>query len=214
MQRERKYRNILPGPPTTTNNENLANEDGEAVSGISSGQEGSKRKRRATAKACNSCREKKIGCNGLQPCSHCKRRGLACEYATISKTILNSIPSGMKLLDEKTANRHKHAAALLGLLRFVPDDQVHDVLQQLRAGRDAGNIVDSLRGQFHSADEIPFPNLLQAAPPPGQTSLEFELMVRHAAAYSPWAPTELPRLDFDSALKSAPGISIESPSSG
>lgn len=120
----------------------------------------------------------------------------------------------MKLLDEKTANRHKHAAALLGLLRFVPDDQVHDVLQQLRAGRDAGNIVDSLRGQFHSADEIPFPNLLQAAPPPGQTSLEFELMVRHAAAYSPWAPTELPRLDFDSALKSAPGISIESPSSG
>ncbi|KAJ0150299.1 hypothetical protein CTA2_469, partial [Colletotrichum tanaceti] len=213
MQRERKYRNILPGPPTTSN-ENLANEDGEAVSGISSGQEGSKRKRRATTKACNSCREKKIGCNGLQPCSHCKRRGLACEYATISKTILNSIPSGMKLLDEKTANRHKHAAALLSLLRFVPDDQVHDVLQQLRAGRDAGNIVDSLRGQFHSADEITFPNILQAVPPPGQTSLEFELMVRHAAAYSPWAPTELPRLDFDSALKSTPGISIESPSVG
>ncbi|KZL63464.1 C6 transcription factor [Colletotrichum tofieldiae] len=211
MQRERKYRNILPSPPPTTN-ENLANEDGEALSGIPNGQEGSKRKRQATTKACNSCHEKKIGCNGLRPCSHCKRRGLTCEYATISKTILDSIPLGMKLLEEKTANRHKHAAALLGLLRFVPDDQVHDVLQQLRVGGDAGNIVDSLQGQFYSGDDHPFPNLIQVAPPPGQTSLEFELMVRHAAAYSPWALTELPRMEYDSALKLAPSNSVGSPS--
>ncbi|WQF90565.1 Putative zn(2)Cys(6) fungal-type DNA-binding domain-containing protein [Colletotrichum destructivum] len=239
MQRERKYRNILPSPPPTTN-ENLANEDGEALSGIPNGQEGSNRKRQATTKACNSCHEKKIGviphastlfdtpgpffgsgafvryglgvCNGLRPCSHCKRRGLACEYATISKTILDSIPLGMKLLEEKTANRHKHAAALLGLLRFVPDDQVHDVLQQLRVGGDAGNIVDSLQGQFYSADDHPFHKLIQVAPPPGQTSLEFELMVRHAAAYSPWALTELPRTEYDSALKLAPSNSVGSPS--
>ncbi|WQF84264.1 hypothetical protein CDEST_09278 [Colletotrichum destructivum] len=60
MQRERKYRNILPSPPPTTN-ENLANEDGEALSGNPNGQEGSKRKRQATTRACNSCHEKKIG---------------------------------------------------------------------------------------------------------------------------------------------------------
>ncbi|KZL85252.1 c6 transcription factor [Colletotrichum incanum] len=210
MQSERKYRNILPGPPTTSANY-IADDNGEAGSGVSGGQESSKRKRRATTKACNSCREKKIGCNGLQPCSHCNRRGLACEYATISKTILNSIPSGMKLLDETTARTHKYAAELLGLLRSVPDDQVREVLQQLRAGRDAGNIVDSLRGQLHSANDVSFHGLLHAVPPPDQTSLEFELMVRHAIAYSPWAPTELPHLDFDFAFRTTPSVAIESP---
>ncbi|KAK2039481.1 hypothetical protein LZ31DRAFT_606372 [Colletotrichum somersetense] len=213
MQPERKYRNILPGPPTASTTY-FADDNGEAAFGASGGQEGSKRKRRATTKACNSCREKKIGCNGLQPCSHCKRRGLVCEYATISKTVLNSIPPGMRLLDETTAKNHKYAAELLDLLRSVPDDEARDVLQQLRAGRDAGNIVNTLRGQLHSTNDVSFHGLLHAVPPPDQTSLEFELMVRHAVAYSPWAPTELPHLDFDLALRIAPSVAFDSPSAG
>ncbi|KAK1986078.1 hypothetical protein LZ30DRAFT_323503 [Colletotrichum cereale] len=213
MQPERKYRNILPGPPTTSTTFS-ADDNGEAAPGGSGGQEGSKRKRRATTKACNSCREKKIGCNSLQPCSHCKRRGLVCEYATISKTVLNSIPPGMRLLDETTARNHKYAAELLGLLRSVSDDEARDVLQQLRAGRDAGNIVNTLRGQLHSATDVPFHGLLHAVPPPNQNSLEFELMVRHAIAYSPWAPTELPHLDFDFASRVTPNVTVDSPSVG
>ncbi|CAI0642728.1 unnamed protein product [Colletotrichum noveboracense] len=214
MQPERKYRSILPGPPAN-NPRSLADDNGDATSSTSGGvggQEGSKRKRRATSKACNGCREKKIGCNGLQPCSHCQRRGLACEYATISKTILNSIPSGMKLLDETTAKTHRYAAELLSILRSLPDDQVRDVLQQLRAGRDASNIVTTLRGQLHSAYDVPFHGLLHGVLPPDQNSLEFELMVRHAIAYSPWAPTELPHLDFEVPARPSQSISIDSPS--
>ncbi|EFQ27245.1 uncharacterized protein GLRG_01740 [Colletotrichum graminicola M1.001] len=213
MQPERKYRNILPGPPNTSTIY-LTDDNGEAAFGGSGGQEGSKRKRRATTKACNSCREKKIGCNGLQPCSHCKRRGLVCEYATISKTVLNSIPPGMKLLDEATARNQKYSAELLDLLRSVPDDEARDVLRQLRAGRDVGNIVNTLRGQLHSANDGPFHGLLHAVSPPNQTSLEFELMVRHAVAYSPWAPTELPHMDFDLAMRIAPSAAFDSPSAG
>ncbi|WYZ33801.1 hypothetical protein EsH8_I_000077 [Colletotrichum jinshuiense] len=182
MQPERKYRNILPGPATNYTKP-FADDNAEAVFGNHGGQEGSKRKRRATTKACNSCREKKIGCNGLQPCSHCQRRGLACEYATISKTILNSIPSGMKLIDETTAKTHRCAAELLSLLRSVTDDQVRDVLQQLRAGRDASNIVSTLRGQLHSVYDFSFHGSLHAVPPPNQKSLEFELMNHRYQAY-------------------------------
>ncbi|KAF9874332.1 C6 transcription factor [Colletotrichum karsti] len=217
MQPERKYRSILPGPPAN-NPRSLTDDDGDAASSSASGglggQEGSKRKRRATTKACNSCREKKIGCNGLQPCSHCQRRGLACEYATISKTILNSIPSGMKLLNESTAKTQRYAAELLSILRSLPDDQVRDVLQQLRAGGEASNIVASLRGQLHSAYDVPFHGILHGVPPPDQNSLEFELMVRHAIAYSPWAPTEVPHLDFELSSSSRPSqsLSVESPS--
>lgn len=118
----------------------------------------------------------------------------------------------MKLLDETTAKTHRYAAELLSILRSLPDDQVRDVLQQLRAGRDASNIVTTLRGQLHSAYDVPFHGLLHGVPPPDQNSLEFELMVRHAIAYSPWAPTELPHLDFEVPSRSNQSIPIDSPS--
>ncbi|KAJ3955600.1 hypothetical protein N0V92_007870 [Colletotrichum tropicale] len=215
MQPERKYRSILPGPPANTSSRSLNDDNGDATSSTSGGiggQEGSKRKRRGTAKACNNCREKKIGCNGLHPCSHCQRRGLTCEYVAISKTILNSIPQGMKLLDEATAKTQRYAAELLAILRSLPDDQVRDVLQQLRAGGDASNIVAALRGQLHSAFDVPFHGTLHGVPPPDQNSLEFELMVRHSIAYSPWAPTELPQLDVELSARPGQGTAVESPS--
>ncbi|KAI8291687.1 hypothetical protein K4K59_006343 [Colletotrichum sp. SAR11_240] len=215
MQPERKYRSILPGPPANTSSRSLNDDNGDATSSTSGGvggQEGSKRKRRGTAKACNNCREKKIGCNGLHPCSHCQRRGLTCEYVAISKTILNSIPQGMKLLDEATAKTQRYAAELLTILRSLPDDQVRDVLQQLRAGGDASNIVAALRGQLHSAYDAPFQGALHGVPPPDQNSLEFELMVRHSIAYSPWAPMELPQLDFEISTRPGQGIAVDSPS--
>ncbi|TDZ33321.1 Nitrogen assimilation transcription factor nit-4 [Colletotrichum spinosum] len=119
----------------------------------------------------------------------------------------------MKLLDESTAKSHRFAAELLNILRSLPDEQVRDVLQQLRAGRDASNIVTTLRGQLHSAYDVPFHGILHGVPPPDQTSLEFELMVRHAIAYSPWAPTELPHLDVElSTPKPNPSLSVETPS--
>lgn len=120
----------------------------------------------------------------------------------------------MKLIDETTAKTHRCAAELLSLLRSVTDDQVRDVLQQLRAGRDASNIVSTLRGQLHSVYDFSFHGSLHAVPPPNQKSLEFELMVRHAIAYSPWAPTELPQLDFELAARSSQSSSLESPLSG
>ncbi|KAI8274131.1 hypothetical protein K4K56_001879 [Colletotrichum sp. SAR 10_98] len=215
MQPERKYRSILPGPPANASSRSLNDDNGDATSSTSGGvggQEGSKRKRRGTAKACNNCREKKIGCNGLHPCSHCQRRGLTCEYVAISKTILNSIPQGMKLLDEATAKTQRYAAELLAILRSLPDDQIRDVLQQLRAGGDASNIVAALRGQLHSAYDAPFQGALHGVPPPDQNSLEFELMVRHSIAYSPWAPMELPQLDFEISARPGQGIAVDSPS--
>ncbi|KAF4841450.1 Nitrogen assimilation transcription factor nit-4 [Colletotrichum siamense] len=144
--------------------------------------------------------------------SHCQRRGLTCEYVAISKTILNSIPQGMKLLDEAKAKTQRYAAELLAILRSLPDDQVRDVLQQLRAGGDASNIVAALRGQLHSAYDAPFQGALHGVPPPDQNSLEFELMVRHSIAYSPWAPMELPQLDFEISARPGQGIAVDSPS--
>ncbi|KAK2730960.1 C6 transcription factor [Colletotrichum kahawae] len=234
MQPERKYRSILPGPPANTSSRSLNDDNGDATSSTSGGiggQEGSKRKRRGTAKACNNCREKKIGVCGSHlsrcSCHVCSWSGcelpvlrirqsrqtlVSCEYVAISKTILNSIPRGMKLLDEATAKTQRYAAELLAILRSLPDDQVRDVLQQLRAGGDASNIVAALRGQLHSAYDVPFHGTLHRVPPPDQNSLEFELMVRHSIAYSPWAPTELSQLDFKLSARPSQSISVESPS--
>ncbi|KAK1975573.1 hypothetical protein LZ30DRAFT_605329 [Colletotrichum cereale] len=212
MQMERNYRTILPSPLTNGSTDYLVDNGVEANSGLSGAVKGCKRQRRATAQACNNCRERKIGCNGQQPCSHCNRRGVICKYAALSKTILKSIPSGMKLLDETTAKTCKDSAELLDLLHSVSDYQVRHALNQLQAGRDARNVVDQLRGQLHSICDVSFHGLLGCVLPPDQNSIEFELMVRHAIAYSSWAPTKLPSLAFDFVLGTGTGFTVESSS--
>ena len=72
--------------------------------------------------------------------------------------------------------------------------------------------VAALRGQLHSAYDAPLHGTLHGVPPPDQNSLEFELMVRHSIAYSPWAPTELPQLDFELSARPGQGIAVDSPS--
>ncbi|KAG9128491.1 hypothetical protein FRC07_009715 [Ceratobasidium sp. 392] len=39
------------------------------------------KKSQRTYQACQKCRQWKAKCNGLKPCNHCQKRGVACEYA-------------------------------------------------------------------------------------------------------------------------------------
>ncbi|KAK8244626.1 putative C6 transcription factor [Phyllosticta capitalensis] len=52
--------------------------------------------------ACNLCRSKKYKCDGISPCSHCKRRGLNCVYRVSSAVERPSAaPSALQELEQK-----------------------------------------------------------------------------------------------------------------
>ncbi|KAK2060623.1 hypothetical protein LY76DRAFT_509550, partial [Colletotrichum caudatum] len=122
----------------------------------------------------------------------CQSLGTDCEYASVSKTILNSIPQGMKLVDEKGFEASQNTAALLNVLCSFPIYQVGLVTDHIRAGKDVQDIITSLQNRPQSAHEAPLQRAMHGATTPHASSLEFELMVRHTIAYTPWTFTGLP----------------------
>ncbi|WQF76863.1 Putative zn(2)Cys(6) fungal-type DNA-binding domain-containing protein [Colletotrichum destructivum] len=158
---------------------------------------GRKRRRSHTSKACNFCRDKKKACDGQPECSQCLRRGLKCEYRVVTDTILKAIPAGFQLVDKQQSLSNADAADLLEILKTVPEDEALEGLQLLRTGNDPALICSALRGYDAGLSSAA---LNRAILPPTQSSLEFELMMRHPVAYPAWPPFQLSKLDLDFVL--------------
>ncbi|GKT92710.1 C6 zinc finger domain containing protein [Colletotrichum tofieldiae] len=155
---------------------------------------GRKRRRSHTSKACNFCRDKKKACDGQPECSQCLRRGLKCEYRVVTDTILKAIPAGFQLVDKQQSLSNADAADLLEILKTVPEDEALEGLQLLRTGNDPALICSALRGYDAGLSSAA---LNRAILPPTQSSLEFELMMRHPVAYPAWPPFQPSKLDLD-----------------
>ncbi|KAK1975253.1 hypothetical protein LZ30DRAFT_606092, partial [Colletotrichum cereale] len=147
-----------------------------------------KRRRPCASKACNFCRDKK------KACSQCLRRGLKCEYRVVTDTILKAIPAGFQLVNEEESLGNADAADLLEILKRVPEDKALEGLQLLRTGNDPALISSALRGYDIG---LSLAALNRASLPPTQSSLEFELMMRHPVAYPTWPPFRPSKLDLD-----------------
>ncbi|KAK7522312.1 Zn(II)2Cys6 transcription factor [Phyllosticta citriasiana] len=63
--------------------------------------------------ACNLCRAKKYKCDGISPCSHCKRRGLNCTYRISSA--VERAPSALHELEQKILRLQAENARLRAL---------------------------------------------------------------------------------------------------
>ncbi|KAK2035184.1 hypothetical protein LX32DRAFT_659489 [Colletotrichum zoysiae] len=170
----------------------------EATHGDEGSSKGRKRRRPYTSKACNFCREKKNACDGQPQCSQCLRRGLKCEYRVITDTVLKAIPPGSQLVDKDEALNNSDAADLLHVLKHVPDDEALEALRLLRAGNEPAEIGSALRRYDIGLSQVA---MNMAILPPPQTSLEFELMMRHHVAYPSWAPVQPTKLDLEFLLR-------------
>ncbi|KAK2060497.1 hypothetical protein LY76DRAFT_591413 [Colletotrichum caudatum] len=174
--------------------------DSDATHGHEGSSKGRKRRRPYISKACNFCREKKNACDGQPECSQCLRRGLKCEYRAITDTVLKAIPPGSQLVDKEEALSNSDAADLLDVLRRVPDDEALEALRLLRNGTEPAEIGSALRRYDIGLSQVA---LNRAILPPAQTSLEFELMMRHPVAYPSWAPVQPSKLDLEFLLRPA-----------
>ncbi|KAK1982946.1 hypothetical protein LZ30DRAFT_748986 [Colletotrichum cereale] len=168
--------------------------ESEATNGDEGGSKRRKRRRPYATKACNFCREKKNACDGQPECSQCLRRGLKCEYRVITDTILKAIPPGTQLIDKEEALNNSDAADLLEILKRVPDDEALEALKLLRNGNEPAEVSSALQSYDIGLSQVA---LNRAILPPTQTSLEFELMMRHPLAYPTWAPVQPSKLDLE-----------------
>ncbi|TIC95703.1 hypothetical protein CH35J_007776 [Colletotrichum higginsianum] len=155
---------------------------------------GRKRRRSYAPKACDFCRDKKTACDGHLERSQCLRRGLKCEYRVVTDTILKAIPVGFQLVDKQQSLSNADAADLLEILKRVPEDEALEGLRLLRTGNDPALISSALRGYDAG---LSLAALNRASLPPIQSSLEFELMMRHPVAYPTWQPFQPSKLDLD-----------------
>ncbi|WQF89366.1 Putative zn(2)Cys(6) fungal-type DNA-binding domain-containing protein [Colletotrichum destructivum] len=155
---------------------------------------GRKRRRSYASKACNFCRDKKMACDSQPECSQCLRRGLKCEYRVVTDTILKAIPVGFQLVDKQQSLSNADAADLLEILKRVPEDEALEGLQLLRTGNDPALISSALRSYDAG---LSLAALNRASLLPTQSSLEFELMMRHPVAYPAWPPFQPSKLDLD-----------------
>ncbi|KAK2001149.1 hypothetical protein LX36DRAFT_629265 [Colletotrichum falcatum] len=172
--------------------------ESETTNNDGGGSKGRKRRRPYTSKACNFCREKKNACDGQPECSQCLRRGLKCEYRVMTDAVLRAIPPGSQLVDKEEALNNSDAADLLEVLKRVPDDEALEALRLLRTGNDPAEVGSALRRYDVGLSQVA---LNRAILPPIQTSLEFELMMRHPLAYPAWAPVQPTKLDLEFLLR-------------
>ncbi|GKT95821.1 C6 zinc finger domain containing protein [Colletotrichum tofieldiae] len=112
----------------------------------------------------------------------------------ITDAILKAIPPGIQLVDKEEALNNADAADLLEMLKGAPDDEALEALNFLRFSNEPANVGSALRSYDVGLSQVA---LNRAILPPTQTSLEFELMMRHPLAYPTWAPVQPSKLDLE-----------------
>ncbi|WQF75242.1 Putative zn(2)Cys(6) fungal-type DNA-binding domain-containing protein [Colletotrichum destructivum] len=150
-------------------------------------------------------------CDGQPECSQCLRRGLKCEYRVLTDAILKAIPAGFQLVDKEESLSNADAADLLEILKGLPEDEAFEGLQLLRTGNDPALICLALRGNDAGLSSAV---LNRAILPPKQSSLEFELMMRHPVAYPTWPPPRSSKADLDFLLLPREVLSSRNGSTG
>ena len=127
-------------------------------------------KRKRVAVACNSCRTKRIGCDGGKPsCTACRRSRRECVYL---------------LEDDAKTLRDKLAAfqEIMELLKDQPHHVVQGVLQRLGRGSNPMTVLGVLKGEFLGTPASEH-DTARAVVPTILSDREFEMPVHHPDAY-------------------------------
>ncbi|KJZ73988.1 hypothetical protein HIM_06656 [Hirsutella minnesotensis 3608] len=167
--------------------------DGPGPVGPTSAGWGVTKKRRPISKiACNSCRAKKIACDGVQPvCSPCANKVAKCVFRP---------PDANAALKKMLAERDRDASALVEHLKSLADGEALDFLHKLKSAPDLNTALSSVRCPTGNSGARPEPPAVEtisppvspgaspSASPPAQWHIESELSVLHPAVYPPLSP--------------------------
>ncbi|KAM5527275.1 C6 transcription factor [Fusarium oxysporum f. sp. phaseoli] len=121
-----------------------------------------------TSLACESCRQRKIKCNGARPtCSQCRAKHIDCVY--------RQIPEGNYRQRLEALQVSHPAAVVYRAIQSRPEAEAHEIVRRIRAGTDA----ETMAHQLSTADLLL------------QVQLEPETRYRYQFLYSRLMPSYL-----------------------
>ncbi|KAH7265046.1 uncharacterized protein BKA55DRAFT_660600 [Fusarium redolens] len=171
----KRYRQLLPVPPNENSPPN-SQPSGSSSTPRSSSDEPLKRQRIGTQLACNSCRKRKIRCDGRKPmCEACRRRGEKepCTYTE------NRSPG-------QTSKETEQILGLFEILKTAPEAQAIDMLRVVRSHTDLDTAVSIIQPQITKN----ISNHERSPEHPRHLGLESELMAKHSLAFPALQPLE------------------------
>ncbi|KAG5768988.1 hypothetical protein H9Q73_013688 [Fusarium xylarioides] len=171
----KRYRQLLP-IPSSENSPPNSQPSGSSSTPRSSSDEPLKRQRIGTQLACNSCRKRKIRCDGRKPmCEACRRRGEKepCAYAETRSP-------------GQTSKETEQILGLFDVLKTAPEAQAIDILRVVRSHADLDTAVSIIQPRItkNISDHERSPEH------PRHRGLEAELMARHSLAFPALQPLE------------------------
>ncbi|RBR26517.1 uncharacterized protein FIESC28_00703 [Fusarium coffeatum] len=172
----KRYRQLLPVPQSESSSSSQPS--GSSTTPRSSSDEPLKRQRISTQLACNSCRKRKIRCDGKKPvCEACRRRGEKepCIYTeTKSPT--------------QTSKETEQILELFEIMKTGPEAQAIDILRVLRSHTNLDTALSIIQPRI--AQHIHAHARGRAPEHTRYLGLESELMARHSLAFPPIQPLE------------------------
>ncbi|KIL91963.1 nitrogen assimilation transcription factor nit-4 [Fusarium avenaceum] len=165
----KRYRQLLPVPPSESSPPN-------SQPSASSSDEPLKRQRIGTQLACNSCRKRKIRCNGRKPlCEACSRRGEKEPCVYVENRIIG-----------QTSKETEQVLELFEMMKTRSESQAIDILRVLRCHSDLDTAMAIIQPRIAQ-------RIIGQEQTPRHTrylGLESELMARHSLAFPALQPAE------------------------
>ncbi|KAH7185701.1 uncharacterized protein B0J16DRAFT_355954 [Fusarium flagelliforme] len=172
----KRYRQLLPVPQSESSSSSQPS--GSSTTPRSSSDEPLKRQRISTQLACNSCRRRKIRCDGKKPaCEACRRRGEKepCIYTETKSPA-------------QTSRETEQIMELFEIMKTGPETQAIDILRILRSHTDLDTALSIIQPRVAQ----PLHNQGRGSTPEHTRylGLESELMARHSLAFPSIQPVE------------------------
>ncbi|PVH93023.1 hypothetical protein DM02DRAFT_677109 [Periconia macrospinosa] len=137
-------------------------------------------KKRKRGIACDSCREKRTGCDGQRPaCAACVTRGSKCFYVGEDGDMR---PIHLKRQNIALQEKVDAFQQITHLMKDMPPTTVQDTIQQLLTGSNPVATLQTLTGKSITAGPSE-QHVARTFYPRVNSPLELELLVRHPRAY-------------------------------
>src|SRR5690242_14797348 len=119
-----------------------------------------------------------VQCDGTRPeCARCLKARVACVY--LSEDAEATPTMALKSEVESLQRRLQEHNAFLDNIRSAPEDDILNIIRQLRSAEDASTVLSLYQSRVAAPNERSVHALARTAMPSTESGIEHELAMRH-----------------------------------